>query len=168
MRLEITAADHVMLSDLWERAPEITRSELLVAMTDANLLLQGELMQDLPRGAGGAAGLAGSIQREERVQDERVLGLVSTPLPYGEYVELGTRPHMPPIQPLVDWVEAKLGETGDAAVGAAFAIAKTIARRGTRPQPVWASTYRRVEAELRAKFDAAVQRILGRLAGVGA
>ncbi len=32
-----------------------------------------------------------------------------SPLIYAVPVELGTKPHMPPLQPLMDWVKLKLG-----------------------------------------------------------
>lgn len=165
MRIEASAADFVQLAELFERAPDITREALLTAMIDADALVQGELQRELPRGAGGAGGLAGSIQREEHPLADNVLGLVYSDRPYAAYVELGTKPHTPPIQPLIDWVEARLGERGRTAVGIAHAIKTTIARRGTEPKPIWRDTYNRLQGEIRAKFDRAVSIILGQLAG---
>ncbi len=52
---------------------------------------------------------------------------------YAAPVETGTRPHMPPASALVPWVQKKLGiEDEKQALGLAFAIAKTIAKRGTQ------------------------------------
>lgn len=51
---------------------------------------------------------------------------------YAAPVETGTRPHMPPASALVPWVQKKLGiEDEKQALSMAFAIAKTIAKRGT-------------------------------------
>jgi len=48
-------------------------------------------------------------------------------------VETGARPHMPPSSALVLWVQKKLGiEEEKQALSVAFAIAKTIAKRGTK------------------------------------
>lgn len=167
MRIEASAADFAQVEALWQRAPQTTREELLRAMTDATLLIKGELQQDLPRGAGGAGGLAGSIQNEEEALADNVIGLVSTPLPYAAYVETGTRPHaVGPIgvQALADWVEARLGIGGEEGMGIAHAIAWKIRRHGTKANPVWQRTYERLQPVLRRKFDEAVQRILGRIA----
>jgi hypothetical protein len=52
---------------------------------------------------------------------------------YAAPVETGARPHMPPASALVPWVIRKLGADDETtAVSIAFAIAKTIARRGTQ------------------------------------
>lgn len=71
--------------------------------------------------------------------------------PHAATVELGSRPHMPPLQPLIDWVKrhrasfgikgkgtqrnAKTGrfETSAEIVAIARAIQRKIAREGTKP-----------------------------------
>jgi len=50
--------------------------------------------------------------------------------PYGEYVELGTRPHFPPVDPLEKWAHRHGLEEG-----AGYLIARAIARRGTQARP---------------------------------
>lgn len=157
------------LAELWKRAPDIARAELLRTATEIDLLVQGELMQSLPKGAGGlhGAGLVGSVFTRETALADRVIGMVATSQAYADDVEVGTRKHMPPIQPLVDWVEAKLGLHDDEAEGAAWAIAKTIAKRGTRPQPVWQETYKRILPTIQNKLQAALGRIRRRLEAEG-
>lgn len=52
---------------------------------------------------------------------------------YAAPVETGTRPHFPPPSALVPWVKLKLGAASDKeALSIAFAVAKTIAQRGTQ------------------------------------
>ena len=53
---------------------------------------------------------------------------------YARYVEFGTDPHMPPVEPLIGWVRRKLGVGEKKARGVAFAIAKTIAKEGSEPK----------------------------------
>ncbi|MEO5626927.1 MAG: hypothetical protein ABIQ70_13040 [Dokdonella sp.] len=165
MNSTIDASDFAQLADFWKRAPEITKEELLIAVTDSDVLLQGELMQALPSGAGGAAGLRGSIFHEEQVLADNVLGMTSTDKQYAPFIELGTRPHLPPITPLIDWVEAKLGLHGAEAKSAAFAISRKIGKHGTRPNPVWRTVWQAQQTAIRRKFDEAMQRIASRLAG---
>jgi len=168
VRFEFSANDFVTVAELWERAPDMVRQEFLVAMTDSNLLLQGELQQQLPRGAGGSGGLAGSVQREEQPLSDTVLGMVYSNLPHAVYVETGTQPHaVGPlgIQALTDWVEAKFGTGGEEATRIAHAIAWKIRRQGTRANPVWQRTFDRMQAALRSRFDSAVRRVVSRLAG---
>ncbi|WP_430391075.1 hypothetical protein [Dyella sp. 20L07] len=154
-------------AELWRRAPDITREELLRAVTESDLLLQGELMQALPKGAGGlhGAGLAGTLFTEENALADNVIGLVATKETYAEYVETGVRAHMPPLQPIEDWVQAVLHLSGEEAKGAAFAIRWKQFHHGIKANPVWQKIYTKVLPAVHAKFDQAAQRILGRLAG---
>jgi len=49
---------------------------------------------------------------------------------YARYVEEGTEPHYPPIDPLKEWAELVLGDRQ-----AAYAVQQTIGQEGTDPQP---------------------------------
>ncbi len=136
-------------------------AELEIAAIEGMLLLQGELMQALPKGAGGVgggSGLAASVSYGVERTASGAVGEIGSPLEYAEHVEFGTRPHFPPIQPLQDWVEVKLGLRGAEARSVAHAIAVTIGRRGTAAQPVWEPTFTRCQPMLRAKVNAAIDR----------
>lgn len=165
MRIEADLRDFGLLAELWQREPTITRQEMLVAMTDADLLLKGELMQALPAGAGGAAGLRGSVFTEEFPLADNVIGLVATNVTYAPHVEFGTKPHMPPLQPIMDWLAAKVGSSGKELRDHAERIAWSIYAHGTKANPVWATTFNRLTGEIRRKIEASVQRIIARLAG---
>ena len=56
---------------------------------------------------------------------------------YGGYVETGTRPHMPPVNAIRDWLSDKrsMRVRGDERDRAAWAIAMKIKRQGTKAQP---------------------------------
>lgn len=166
--MDITTDTHQVaeLAALWKTAPELTQREMLRTATEINLLVQGELQQDLPRGAGGlhGAGLVGSIHGTVQGRADGVLGMVSTSQPYAEYVETGTKPHRPPMQPLEDWVHAVLGLSGDEEKGAAFAIASKIAKKGTTKQPVWQETYNRILPQIQVKVEAGLARVRAKLA----
>lgn len=168
MNITLDASDFAQLADFWKRGPDIVREELLRTMADADMLLKGELMQKLPAGAGGAAGLRGSLNNEEHRLGDNVIGTVASNLGYSGYVEFGTKPHWAPIQPLMDWVEAKLGLREKEAKSVAFAISHAIHKRGTKANPVWSEVWQAQQATIRAKFEAALQRIATRLAAQGA
>jgi hypothetical protein len=167
MEITIDTSQMVGFVDLWNKSPQIVREESLRTVTEIDNLIQGELMQALPRGAGGlhGAGEVGSLFHEESVLADGVMGMVATPQPYAEYLETGTRPHKPPVQPLIDWVEAKLGYHDKQAKGVAFAIRNTIAKKGTREQPVWQQTYNRLLPTIQLKLQALLDRVSARLAG---
>ena len=110
--------------------PGVLPKALAAGVFEAELLLQREIAERTPVGAHGL--LRNSIQAAvPTVLADRVSGAVGSPLEYVVSVELGTKPHFPPLMPLVDWVEAKLGLRGDEAKGAAFGIARKIAKKGT-------------------------------------
>jgi len=155
------------LASLWQQAPDITREEMTRSVTEADLLVQGELMQVLPKGAGGlhGAGLVGTLFTEERALATNVIGLTATKEPYAEYVETGTRPHMPPLQPIEDWVRSVLHLGGEEAKSAAYGIRWKQYHEGTKANRGWEKTYRKTLKAIYTKFDQAAQRITLRLAG---
>ena len=81
---------------------------------------------------------------------------------YGVYVEYGTRPHFPPPSEIEKWVVRKLGIKGKEARKAAWAIAQTIARRGTRPQPFWRPAVKNAPEYLERFVQEAVEEVLRR------
>jgi hypothetical protein len=64
------------------------------------------------------------------VKKSSLEGIVWSKEKYGVFVERGTRPHFPPIEPLKRWSALKLGNPN-----LAWAVAKKIAREGTDAQP---------------------------------
>jgi hypothetical protein len=145
------------------RAPQVAREELETAVTEADLLLAREVQERMPTAHGT---LRASVFHREEVSDSGVIGLVSTPLNYAVPVELGTKPHFPPVEALIDWVRVKLGVTSEKmARGVAFLVARKISVRGTAAQRPFGLTFQAEEAQVRAIFDRAAARIAARLAG---
>lgn len=148
------------------KAPDVVRQELLAAMTEADGKLEEQVKELTPRASGG---LKSSIIGEEKVREFGVEGLIGSPLNYAMPVELGTRPHFPPVDALVDWVKLKFGISSEKeARGVAFLVARKISRAGTRGQNMFADSLRHLEPEIRMIFDAAQQRIAARIIGAGA
>lgn len=165
IRIELHGAAE--LAAAWAKAPDVVAEELTRTTWEAELLLQREIQDRTPTGATGL--LRESIHaREPRRLDRIVIGEVGTSIAHAVPVELGTRPHFPPIAPLQDWAEAKLGLDAEAARGAAFAIARTIAKRGTRGAFMFEHGFARARAQIVQMYDAALLRIRNRLAGARA
>lgn len=57
---------------------------------------------------------------------------VSYNAPHAIYLEMGTSPHMPPVEPLIKWAKRKLGVKDPEATG--WAIAMKIKKEGTEPK----------------------------------
>lgn len=162
LRIEIDASEVALLAKAWEAAPEMVRGELAAAMTEATAFLQRETQGRTPVAMGT---LRASIQaREPQILSDQVIGVVGSPLDYAEPVELGTRPHFPPIQPLQDWVQQKLG-IGDEKESrqVAFAVARKIARVGTKGAFMFSGAFRASEPQVQRIFAAANERIAERL-----
>ena len=65
--------------------------------------------------------------------DENTI-LVGTDSPYRPELEYGSRPHFPPLSPIALWAQRKFGLSPEDAKKAAFAIARKIAKVGTKPR----------------------------------
>lgn len=162
MRLFVDARQVEQLAEAMAKAPDVVRERLLDAMTEADLLLEREAKEGAPVGVGGGGGLRGSIFSEETVTGDTIRGIVSSPLPYASVVELGRRPgKMPPVQPILDWVEHKLGLRDRAAESAAWAIAKKIQRKGTAGARMFGRALEAQERTVQRIFSAAADRIIG-------
>lgn len=100
LRIEVEQA--VEVTRAFAQAPEIVMDELETAMGSALAYLQRETQENTPTDLG--------TLRQAFVTDVQSLGLLdavfgtlSNPLPYALPVELGTKPHFPPLQPLAEW-----------------------------------------------------------------
>lgn len=150
------------LAALWAAAPNEVRAEMETAMIEADALAEREITEITPRAAGL---LAGSIGSEVQSFEDSVIGVVGTSAAYAVPVELGTRPHFPPIEPLVDWVRVKLGVGEKEARGVAFLVARKISRTGTKGAHMFERALSSVEPGIAAIFHRALDRIVKRLAG---
>jgi hypothetical protein len=150
------------LQGAWEQAPQICREELEAAMYEADTLVEREVSEQTPRAHGL---LAGSLTSEVQVGEDNVIGMVGTSMSYAAPVEIGTRPHFPPIEPLIDWVRVKLGVSEKEARGVAFLVARKISRVGTQGAHMFERGFAAVEAGIEEIFQRALGRIVARLAG---
>jgi len=162
MEIDYGGAEQVAAA--FAQAPDIAREELLRAVTEADSLLEREVREATPTAHGL---LRAGMFHTEQVSESGVIGVVGSPLNYAEPVELGTRPHFPPIEPLIDWVKVKLGVPEKEARGVAFLVARKIARSGTKGAFMFSKTLKAQEAAVGAIFHAALARIAERIAAAG-
>lgn len=160
--LALTGLDPI--AALWQQAPAIAEKHLAAAMEESLLLLQREVADATPTGAHQllrksivaepvrrlADGLLGVVDVEDRA------GKYGSPLNYAVAVELGTQPHMPPLEPLVDWAKAKLGLKGKAATAAAESIRWKIFHVGTEGAFMFANTQKKQAGYIQQRFERAV------------
>ncbi len=160
MNLELTPTPR---PDLASATPAILQAELHRALIEATALLEHEVIDATPTATGLTRASIGSFITE---LPDGLLGVVGSAQTHVEYVELGTRPHFPPLGPIQDWVRVKFGISEQSEIeAAALAIARKIAARGTLGVGMFHRTWARLEPQVQAIFSRAADRIVARMAG---
>lgn len=172
----------VTVADAFLRAPTMVRAELRGFLVRVVAHLQAEVVERTPKAQGHLQrSIIGDVVELPGLGME---GVVSSALNYAAPVELGTKPHWAPIEPLRDWVKAKAnlegtyfdGVTGkrprndaqrDAREQAVERIARrvqiAIARRGTLAVGMFHQAEAANAALIRAQFNETARRIADRL-----
>lgn len=114
--------------NLEQAAADLHGEPMLKAMREATLLVERDAKRLAPVDRGG---LRQSISSEVRVESvnghaDSVTGVVGSNKTYAAAVELGSKPHFPPISAIEAWAERR-GLN-------AFLVARAISRRGTLPR----------------------------------
>ena len=136
MDLRLDVENAVQITAAFAQAPEIVMEELDSAMRSIMLYLRGQTQDRTPTDQG--------TLREAFIEEvmpepqfDRVVGTLTNALPYALPVELGTKPHFPPLAPLKDWaarhIEYFSDGSGDAPDVEAIArgIQRKIGRQGS-------------------------------------
>jgi hypothetical protein len=89
---------------------------------------------------------------------ELVHGALYSDNPIMLYLEEGTRPHMPPVEPIKPWAAQFLGDPQ-----LAWAVAMAIARRGTPARHIFADALAEVEPTIVPTVQAAVDQVIAQL-----
>ncbi|WP_293222311.1 hypothetical protein [Ottowia sp.] len=144
------------------QAPEFTHRELLVTMTEATLLVEREAKENTPRVTGMTAA---SIASDSFSTPVGVIGTVGSSQPTLTFLELGTRPHMPPVEALEPWVRAVLGVEPKRARSVAYLVARKIARKGTKAQRPLDKAIAATDGQVLRMFEDAAGRVAAHLAG---
>ena len=147
-----------------ETTPEVAR-----VLNREMQLVGGDAKRNLKAGGHIASSkLWQSIQgRAEQTGPSTVDGWIGGE-PYWPYVETGTRPHWPPIDPLIRWVRSKKIDVSflqvrkttkrkrsklKAQISFAYMVQAAIAKRGTKPHPF-------VEPALAGRWERLVDNVM--------
>lgn len=150
------------LREAFVAAPDILVRELSIGVTQASLLMEREIRDRTPTsGAGTLRDSIGALP--VTFASDTISGGVGTAVAYALPVETGSKPHMPPIEPLKDWVRRKLGIKGDEVDAVAKKIAWKIFRHGTKGAHMFAEGFAATEAQVRAEIAAAASRALAEI-----
>ena len=125
-----------------ENLPVLLRQAVEGGLTRATVLLRNAVETNIRTPFGDkppavASGfLASSVAQEVYSTQDHLIGQVFLGYPadqYGLFVEVGTRPHTPPLWPIMRWLNVKFGMTNPKALFfAAQRVAFEISERGTR------------------------------------
>lgn len=163
------------------QAPGTVMREVRVFMKEAVALLQAEVVDRTPAAYGD---LRRSIIGRVSVNESEMIGVLGSPLAYAVPVELGAKPHFmgeKGIDALADWVKVKipLGQSvsiktgrplktkglAEAARQVAFAIARKIAKKGTKGAFMFRDALSANLAEIEGRWALAVARIAQQMDG---
>ncbi|MEJ1353093.1 MAG: hypothetical protein RPU13_13870 [Candidatus Sedimenticola sp. (ex Thyasira tokunagai)] len=162
--IDVGAIDNLVKA--WEQSPVLVEWELTAATHEALQLLEREIKEDTPTGATSALrqSIHGFI---EEMGPLGVTGVVGTSMAHALPVELGTRPHFPPIEPLMDWVRSVLNIQDDGTAKVYYvaqAIARKIAARGTKGQFMFERNFVQLKPQVQRMYQLAHEHIAEGLA----
>ncbi|WP_020164714.1 HK97 gp10 family phage protein [Methyloversatilis discipulorum] len=155
LRIYVDATDLERLAAQWDRAPKVFDDSVGGRVGGLMMDVSADVKELTPT---NQSTLKDSILHATQVRPGLgVTGIVGTSLSYAIPVELGTRPHIPPIEPILLWVKQKLGLRGREAKSAAYAIKWTIAKRGTLGVGMFHRTFARRRGEIAGVLNYAVR-----------
>ena len=163
-RIDIDASRVAAVAEAWKRAPDIMAEELVNGVLEASLYIERQVKEGTPTNTGALRSSIGA-RAPQRLGDD-IIGAVGTSIGYAIPVELGTKPHFPPVQALSDWARLKFGLPPEEAERVGFAVARKIAREGTKGAFMFQRAIADGEATVVRILTAATQSGLARLADV--
>lgn len=150
------------LVNAFAQVDDVAKHELFAATLESSLKIERDVKALTSKGATGLA--ARSVQTQApQMLPEGVVGLVGSSLNYIVPLELGSKPHFPPLQPLVEWVSTVLQLDGAEAKSVAFMIARKISKVGTKGQKMFARGFAMNEQAAKARAEQAVANVLTRM-----
>lgn len=145
--------------------PAVLERELRNAMQASLLLIEADARQGAAHDTGR---LAGSITNQITGVGLNLEGRVGPSVRYGGNVEYGRRPgaKMPPVDALMGWVSRHpMPGSRRSRRSQAFALARSIARRGIRARPFLRPAYTKNRRAIRGLFERAGARVAASLRG---
>lgn len=146
---------------------EVAQEHLFAASTESALKLEHDVRELTPTGANGFLGSSIASFAPQMLPDG-VVTLMGTSLNYAPAVELGTKPHMPPIEALEDWVLKVINPAPEEGVDVVHKIATLIAlkikKHGTEGQFMFKQGFAQNEQWIKDNFTQAIANVMVRMA----
>jgi len=138
---------------------ELSGAPMEQAMRECTLLVLRDARKNVTVNTGQ---LRASIMADVRAGDNVVTGVVGSNVVHAPCIELGTRPHWPPIEPILRWVHLKLRPGRKQEKAVAFLVARKIAREGTAPRPYLQPAFDANQDAIEDKIGKVVSEIVAR------
>lgn len=136
------------VSQALQTAPTQLNGAIRLSLMRSAVYAQGMFIRNMPRGTTG--GLQRSVtyhfSGDKHVEIEPTAN-------QADYVEFGTRPHMPPVDSLRPWAQSKGLNP--------WAVARGIAKHGTRKQPYLDKTEATVIPYIKQDMSATMDKTIG-------
>ena len=146
------------------KSPEIAREELRAATLESLMLLENLTKDNTPTGATALLRGAWASELLGEAAENETLGRVYNPMPYAAAIETGTRPHWAPLDPLIDWVRAKLDvQDEDEVLHVARLVQFKIAARGTPAQEPARRALDAAGPDIQTSYRMATERMMERI-----
>jgi hypothetical protein len=144
-------------------AGEVSGMEKLVALGEMLVKQNINSPYDGMPAAVATGNLVNAVHGELH-EDEVLRAIIAAGPPADVYalpVEAGTKPHFPPPSMLIPWVKLKFHPKSDKeALSIAFAVAKTIAKRGTRGHEMFERALPELESNAQGIIESEIARAL--------
>lgn len=165
MNLSVVNIELEQLADYWVKAPKMVMAELSLTLASASAMLENKIVTQLPRGA--TSHLAQSVTTIGPITTHATAEtMTGSSLIYAAPVELGTKPHFPPIAPLEDWVQAVLGIEDEMEINkVATLIAIKISKKGTKGNFAYKNTFEQSQSAIDAQFKELLISIKNKISG---
>ena len=155
------------LSKRFEGSREFVRGALNRALRRMGKTLVPEVKKETPRGATNKLANTTIFQvigkGEDMTMEIRQSAFSEKGFSYGAAVRTGTRPHFPPSNALIPWVQKKLGIDAVMAPRIAFLVARKISRVGTVEDPYHERAFESKVGDLHAIYDEEMEKLAERL-----
>ncbi len=138
--VEVVGAEE-LTAELVAAAEALSPDGMVAPMKSATLYITRQAKKNLSKKYGGVGTETGgvntgrlrnSITPQVKTHMLETVGIVGSNVKYAPFVEYPTRPHYPPIAPLIMWVRRKFGLAGRAMISAAYGVQRAIGKRGTK------------------------------------
>lgn len=152
--IELEVRGIKQLSDIVSKYPAVSEKHVTKAIQRSLIRIQDKAKKSAPFGTSGSLRQNWVIQMG-RFQGALASGAKSNGYPYGTAIEFGTAPHRIPVQgnpQFMLWAQRKGLNP--------YAVAASIAKKGTKPQPFFQKAADDSEQEIERELDKAINDIL--------